>query len=303
VPSNALIKNGSDVDVTAYYDITYVNGTLEVTRRALEITAASDSKEYDGTALANSGYSITDGSLAAGDTLESVTVIGSQTVVGSSDNVLGNAVIKNGSDVDVTDSYNITYVNGTLEVTPVPSTYKFVYDVPDLIIATEESVVPVTFETDFLGQYGYDGIRFEFAATGPGDVTFKATDSTNTTYIFLNSGYWGPASGFNLPADYSATTDWSLNFSEPGDYTITFSLIEAPDGDVIAGIEGSEIVSVRAVDIMDYYRHLNEPYDEITTLDLLAAIDDWLADVTPPGFDEPITTLQLLDLIDEWLAS
>jgi hypothetical protein len=184
----------------------------------------------------------------------------------------------------------------------VPSTYKFVYDVPDLIIATEESVVPVTFETDFLGQYGYDGVRFEFAATGPGDVTFKATDSTNTTYTFIDSGYWGPASGFNLPADYSATTDWSLNFSEPGEYTITFSLIEAPDGDVIAGIEGSEIVSVRAVDIFDYYRRLSGEPGVVDLNDLIAAANDWLHHVTPPGFDAQITLNQLIQLANEWLA-
>jgi len=184
-----------------------------------------------------------------------------------------------------------------------PSTYEFVYEVPELIVAAEEVVVPVTFETDDLGFKGYNDVRFKFAASGPGDVTFKATDSEEHEYTFLNSGYWGPASGFALPADYSATTDWSLNFSEPGEYTITFSLIEAPEGEVIAGIEGSQNVTVRAEDIQDYYRHLNEPYDEITTDDLLAAIDDWLADVVPPGFDEPISTLELLALIDEWLAS
>jgi hypothetical protein len=106
-----------------------------------------------------------------------------------------------------------------------------------------------------------------------------------------------------LTADYSDTTDWSLNFSEPGEYDITFSLIEAPDGDVVAGIEDSEDITVRAVDILDYYRRLHEPYDEVTTLDLLAAADDWIANEVPPGFDEPITTMQLLALADEWFSS
>jgi len=183
------------------------------------------------------------------------------------------------------------------------STYKFVYDVPDPVVATEETLIPVTFATDVLGQVGYDGIRFKFSASGPGDVIFKATDSTNTTYTFTNSGYWGPAAGFNLTADYSATTDWSLNFTEPGEYTITFSLIVAPDGEVIAGIEGSQEVTVRAVDIFDYYRRLHGSDDEVDTLDLLAAADDWIADEVPPGFDEPITTMQLLALADEWFAS
>ncbi len=115
VPSAAVIKNASNVDVTASYDITYANGTLEVTQKALTITANSDSKVYDGTALTNSGYTNT--TLATGDNIESVTVTGSQTVVGTSNNVPSAAVIKNASDVDVTACYDITYSNGTLEVT------------------------------------------------------------------------------------------------------------------------------------------------------------------------------------------
>ena len=115
VPSAAVIKNASDEDVTSSYDITYTNGTLEVTQKALTITANSDSKVYDGTALTNNGYTNT--TLATGDHIESVTVTGSQTVVGTSNNVPSAAVIKNASDVDVTASYDITYTNGTLEVT------------------------------------------------------------------------------------------------------------------------------------------------------------------------------------------
>ena len=182
------------------------------------------------------------------------------------------------------------------------STYEFVYDVPDVVVALEETDIPVTFQTDELGAVGYYGVRFKFDATGPGNVIFKATDSEGE-HTFVDEGFWGPLAGFNLTADYSATTDWSLNFSEPGEYNITFSLIEAPDGDVVAGIEDSEDVTVRAVDILDHYRYLHEPYDEVTTLDLLAAADDWIANEVPPGFSEPITTMQLLALADEWYAS
>ena len=117
VPSNAVILNAAGEDVTALYDITYVNGILEVTeRRALIITAATDEKIYDGTPLTNDGY-IVSGELASGDRVVSVDVNGSQTEVGSSDNVPSNAVILNAAGVDVTDTYIITYVNGTLTVT------------------------------------------------------------------------------------------------------------------------------------------------------------------------------------------
>ena len=115
-----IMANGTDV--TADYAITPVKGTLQVTARPLGITADSDSKTYDGTALTDSGYSITAGSLATGHTLQSVTVTGSQTAVGSSNNVPSAAVIVDGSMTDVTTNYNITYVNGTLTVTKAPIT-------------------------------------------------------------------------------------------------------------------------------------------------------------------------------------
>ncbi len=115
VPSNAVIKNAADVDVTASYDITYTNGTLEVIKKAVTITADSDTKVYDGTALTKD--SVTSDGLITGDTIDSVTVVGSQINIGTSDNVPSNAVIKNAADEDVTASYEITYEKGTLEVT------------------------------------------------------------------------------------------------------------------------------------------------------------------------------------------
>jgi hypothetical protein len=56
-------------------------------------------------------------------------------------------------------------------------------------------------------------------------------------------------------------------------------------------------------DILEYYQGLYGNPDEVSTLELLAAADDWIADVVPPCFEEPITTPQLLQLADEWTSS
>jgi uncharacterized repeat protein (TIGR02543 family) len=111
--SLAVIKHGDD-DVTANYDITYVNGTLTVNPVAIELTANSDTKTYDGTALINSGYTITSGSFVGTDGLSSVTVTGSQTLVGSSANTITGHTLKEGTN---SANYAITYKPGTLEVT------------------------------------------------------------------------------------------------------------------------------------------------------------------------------------------
>ena len=130
------------------------------------------------------------------------------------------------------------------------STYEFSYQVPADVVAGSEVEVPVTFATDVKGDYGYDGVRFKYAAQGPGTVTFKAVDSNGVEHTFTNQGYWGPAGGFDLPADYSATTDWTLVFSAAGQYTITFSLIDAVTEDVVAGITETVTVDVAPVPVV-----------------------------------------------------
>ena len=109
------IMNGT-TDVHHIYNVQRENGELQVTPMPLTVTAGSDSKVYDGTALTKNSYTSTDP--AAGDTLASVTVTGSQTNAGSSDNIASGAKLMRG-DRDVTANYAIEYLPGTLTVTPV----------------------------------------------------------------------------------------------------------------------------------------------------------------------------------------
>ncbi len=105
------------------------------------------------------------------------------------------------------------------------STYEFVYEVPDSIVEGVEVVVPVRFHTLVEGSEGYEFARFGFYAEGPGNVTFIASDN-GTTYEFINEGYWGPASGFPIPAYYNEVTEWTLIFSLGGEYSINFYCFE-----------------------------------------------------------------------------
>ena len=109
------IMNGT-TDVHHIYNVQKENGKLQVTPMPLTVTADSGSKVYDGTALTKNSYTSTDP--AAGDTLASVTVTGSQTNAGSSENIASGAKLMRG-DRDVTANYAIEYLPGTLTVTPV----------------------------------------------------------------------------------------------------------------------------------------------------------------------------------------
>ena len=101
-------------DVTANYTFAQsVDGTLTVKPVAIELTANSAEKLYDGTPLTDGGYRITKGRFVGEEGLESVTVEGSQTLVGTSANVIKAHVLK---DNTKTQNYIITYQPGTLEV-------------------------------------------------------------------------------------------------------------------------------------------------------------------------------------------
>jgi len=117
-----------------YANVSQANGTLTITAKPLTIKANDAEKVYDGTPLTKNSFTNTE--LAKGDVL-TATVTGSQTNVGSSDNIASDAVIMAG-DENVTANYTITYEKGTLTVTPV----------------TDEVTVTIT---EHGGDYLYDG--------------------------------------------------------------------------------------------------------------------------------------------------
>ena len=116
-----LTQNGADV--TANYRLIFAIPTgmeetpvLTVTHRALELTAASDIRVYNGEALTNSTVYVTKGSLAAGHTLIA-SATGSRTQVGQSVNAVGKVTILDADGNDVTALYRVTKVDGQLRVT------------------------------------------------------------------------------------------------------------------------------------------------------------------------------------------
>ena len=107
------------VDVTENYAVTKTPGKLTITpiETPIVITADSNEKEYDGTALTDSGYTYTNGILVSGDVLTAV-VEGSQTDVGSGANKVASYKVMRG-DKDVTANYTFgTSVDGVLKVNP-----------------------------------------------------------------------------------------------------------------------------------------------------------------------------------------
>ena len=116
---NTLVVSIVDADgndVSEYYYIVGKYGKLTVNSREVTFTAGSATKSYNGTALTCDSYKITAGSLAEGHTAV-VTLSGSQTNKGRSDNVITSIVIYDADGNDVTANYITKRVTGTLQVT------------------------------------------------------------------------------------------------------------------------------------------------------------------------------------------
>ena len=166
--NNAIVTLTID-NAAQYANVSQANGTLTITAKPLTITADSAEKVYDGQPLTKNSFTNTE--LAEGDKL-TATVTGSQTNVGSSDNVASAAVIMAGEE-NVTANYTITYEKGSLTVTPV----------------TDEVIVTVT---EHGGDYLYDGgekvvTGYDAVSSNPlytandysfsGDATVKSTNA------------------------------------------------------------------------------------------------------------------------------
>ncbi|KAI9550166.1 hypothetical protein GHT06_003538 [Daphnia sinensis] len=140
VSTSGLSLTGADA---ANYTLTLPSLSANITKAPVTITAASQSKIYDGTSLTNSGSSITSGALISGHTY-TVTVSGSQTNVGTSNNVASAALIKDSGNNDLTANYEISLVSGVLTITPA-------------------TITGITFAD---GTFVYDGTAKSLAITG-----------------------------------------------------------------------------------------------------------------------------------------
>ncbi|MCG9478783.1 MAG: hypothetical protein K9H14_01070 [Actinomycetia bacterium] len=126
---------------------------------------------------------------------------------------------------------------------PAKSTYEFSYDLSGktFVAGGSGTDVPVTLSTDTLGSEGYSNVIYKVSYSGPGTAELWASDSSGT-YDVAAIGRWGPASGFALDADFSATTSFECKFDTAGTYTINFELYDLDSDSTITS--GSAEINV-----------------------------------------------------------
>jgi len=132
--SDGTLQQGGLYSTQQGYDISYADASLTISKASLTVTAGSASKTYDGTTTA-SGTIIVGALAGAGDLINSGGSLSfDDKNAGSGKTVIASGVtVKDTGNNDVTDNYNISYVNNTsgsiakanltLNVTDVTKTY------------------------------------------------------------------------------------------------------------------------------------------------------------------------------------
>ena len=172
------------------YEIAEKYGTLEVTKSAAEftITAKGAKKTYDGTALTESGYTVTKPK-GFDKFVVTAVVKGTITDAGTTNNIVDSYTIKDPSGNDVTRNFtNVTTENGTLKVNPrqvtlTSATDQKPYDGTPLTNGT----VTVTGDGFVDGEVEKDSIKATGSITKVGSVT--NTIAYKTTGAFKESNY------------------------------------------------------------------------------------------------------------------
>ncbi|WP_101721176.1 MBG domain-containing protein [Eggerthella timonensis] len=172
VGNNAI--TGYEVqNVDRYTNVATVNGTLSITPRTVELTSATASKPYDGTALTASGITESGDGWIAGEGAE-YNVTGSQTAVASSDNTF-EYTLKDGTTVG---NYTITQHLGTLTVEGLADDAKFE-------ITVEANSLTDTYDGTAKSASGLKQTQFTF-----GDATFTVT-GLDASFTETNAGTYG----------------------------------------------------------------------------------------------------------------
>ena len=223
-------------------------GTVKINPRPITITAGSYSKTYDGTELTKNSYEITSGSLVGSDAITSVTVAGTITDVGTVDNIASDAVISTGSK----DNYKVTYVNGTLEITPASVTVK-----ADNKTKTYGEADP-TFTATVEGLLGEDTVSYTlsrnsgetvgtYTITASGKATqgnYTVTYETGTLTINPTEGMQVGTltdvvyNGLEQKQSPTVTNNKETTLVENTDYTVSYSQDATNVGTVIVTVTG-----------------------------------------------------------------
>ena len=185
ISGTPVVKDTNGNDVSSQFAVTLVPGKLEIAKRSVTLTSASDSRVYNGEALTNDGVTVGgDGFVAGEGAVYNVT--GTITDAGK---VANSFTYERNSNTNL-NNYNIKKEEGTLEVTPVADKVTVTITGNSATLqysGSEQSVTGYSFATSD-GRYREANVKFE------GEAVAKGTNA-GTYNMNLASGQFSNTSG------------------------------------------------------------------------------------------------------------
>ena len=185
ISGTPVVKDANGNDVSSQFAVTLVPGKLEIAKRSVTLTSASESRVYNGEALTNDGVTVGgDGFVAGEGAVYNVT--GAITDAGK---VANSFTYGRNSNTNF-DNYTITKEEGTLEVTPVADKVTVTITGKSATLpysGSEQSVTGYSFATSD-GRYREANVKFQ------GEAVAKGTN-TGTYNMNLASGQFSNISG------------------------------------------------------------------------------------------------------------
>jgi hypothetical protein len=257
--SGLTIKNGSNVDVTTNYTITYLASPALgiITKLALNVTAVTDTKTYNGNTSSTGVATI--GALAAGDAVNFAPIQVFDTPLVGTAHVLtaSGLTIKNGSNADVTSNYAINYLSSP--ATGIINAKKLTVTDPTITTTkvyngnTTAQVIPGTLS----GVETVDIANVTITAVAVYDNVNVGTGKT----ITVTYGLTGTASGnYDVPSNFivntGVITGMPLSVTNP---TITIS--KEYDGTTNALVTPGVLSGVAPLDVPNVVLTATANYD------------------------------------------
>ena len=185
ISGTPVVKDADGNDVSSQFAVKLVPGKLEIAKRSVTLTSASESRVYNGEALTNDRVTVGGDGFVAGEGA-SYSVTGTITDAGT---VTNSFTYERNSNTNF-DNYTITKAEGTLEVMPV----------------TDKVTVTITGNSATLPYSGSEQsvTGYDFKASNPlykeGDFAFSGTavakgTNAGTYHMNLASGQFSNTSG------------------------------------------------------------------------------------------------------------
>ena len=111
------LTDANGEDVTDHYWINNSYGQARITPLEITVKAGDAQKIYDGTPVTCDLYTVEEGALVEGHRIGLCRIVGSQTEIGRSDNIITHILIQDANGKDVTSNYSIRLFAGKLKVT------------------------------------------------------------------------------------------------------------------------------------------------------------------------------------------